>query len=141
MKRVSQAIWSGDLKAGLGELTTQSGIIRNVPYSFTTRFEMGSGTNPEELIAAAHAGCFTMAVSAFLGEAGYKAENLKTLATVVMDNEGENWFIHTIHLDLTARVPGIDPQKLEEAAEKARLNCPISRLLNVNITLDIKLES
>lgn len=140
MKRTATAIWSGDLKEGKGELSTQSGLIKNVPYSYVTRFEEQTGTNPEELIAAAHAGCFTMALSAFLGKAGFIAKELRTQATVLMEQEEGSWSIHAVHLELRAHIPGIVIQTFEEIAANAKKHCPISRLLNAKITLDAKLE-
>src|ERR1700679_300917 len=108
MERKASAIWKGNLREGSGSLTTQSGVLHDSPYSFTTRFENAAGTNPEELIAAAHAGCFTMALSAFLGGAGFTAKELSTTATLTLEQVSGNWTITTIHLDLTGRVPGID---------------------------------
>lgn len=140
MKRTATASWTGNLKEGEGELSTQSEVLKNAPYSFVTRFDNEKGTNPEELIAAAHAGCFTMAMSAFLNKAGFTAESLKTQATVIMEQEEGNWSIHSIQLELKAKIPGIVAQTFEEIAANAKKNCPISRLLNAKITLDAKLE-
>jgi lipoyl-dependent peroxiredoxin len=141
MKRTASAIWLGDLKRGKGSLTTQSGALKETPYSFTTRFENGIGTNPEELIAAAHAGCFTMALSAFLGRAGFTPEKLSTQATLSLEQLQGNWTITSIHLDTSARIPGIGREKFEEIAADAKANCPVSRVLNATITLDAKLEA
>lgn len=141
MKRTATAAWTGGLKDGKGSLSTQSGILRETPYGFSTRFEEQPGTNPEELIAAAHAGCFTMALSAQLGEAGMVAENLRTNATVTLEKDGEGFSITAVHLDLTARIPGADRQAFDAAVDKAKTGCPVSKLLNAQITLAAKLES
>lgn len=140
MKRTASAAWQGDLKQGKGTLSTQSGVLKDTPYSFTTRFENGAGTNPEELIAAAHAGCFTMATTASLGRAGFVPEKLSTQATLTLEQVDGQWTITTIHLELKARVPGIEPQKFDEIAADAKANCPVSRVLNAEVTLDAKLE-
>ncbi len=140
MKRTASAAWQGDLKQGKGTLSTQSGVLKETPYSFTTRFENGAGTNPEELIAAAHAGCFTMATTASLGRAGFVPEKLSTQATLTLDQVDGQWTITAIHLELRARVPGIEPQKFDEIAADAKANCPVSRVLNAEVTLDAKLE-
>lgn len=141
MKRTASAIWSGGLKEGKGSISTQSGILDNTQYGFSARFESGTGTNPEELIAAAHAGCFTMALSAQLGEAGMTADNLRTTATVTLDKVEDGFAITTIHLDLVAKIPGADQAKFEAAANKAKVGCPVSRLLKAEITLDARLEA
>jgi lipoyl-dependent peroxiredoxin len=141
MKRTASAAWTGDLKQGKGTLSTQSGVLKQTPYSFSTRFENGVGTNPEELIAAAHAGCFTMALSAALGRAGVTPERLATDATVTLEQVSGNWTITTVDLHLTARVPGIDAKKFDEIAADAKANCPVSRVLNAKISLDAKLET
>jgi len=141
MKRTASAIWTGDLKQGKGSLTTQSGVLKETPYSFSTRFEQGTGTNPEELIAAGHAGCFTMATAAFLGRAGFTPEKLSTQAALTLEQVEGNWTITAIHLEMTAKVPKIDKQKFDEIAADAKANCPVSRLLNAKITLSAKLES
>ena len=141
MKRTASAAWSGDLKQGKGTLTTQSGVLKETAYSFSTRFENGIGTNPEELIAAAHAGCFTMALSAALGRAGFTPQKLATNATVTLEQVAGNWAISTVDLQLSARVPGIDAEKFDEIAADAKANCPVSRVLNAKISLSAKLES
>jgi osmotically inducible protein OsmC len=141
MKRTASANWLGDLKQGKGSLATQSGVLKETPYSYTSRFESGIGTNPEELIAAAHAGCFTMALSAFLGRAGFTPEKLSTQATLSLEQIQGNWTIASIHLDTSARIPGIGREKFEEIAADAKANCPVSRVLNATITLDAKLEA
>ena len=135
MKRSASAVWNGDLKSGKGTLSAPGGALNNTPYSFTSRFENGLGTNPEELIAAAHAGCFTMALSAFLGKAGFTPQELTTKATLTMDQVAGKWTITAIHLELTGRVPGIDAAKFEEIARDAKANCPVSRVLKADITL------
>lgn len=140
MKRTATAVWSGGLKDGKGNLSTQSGVLDNTQYGFSTRFEDGAGTNPEELIGAAHAGCFTMALSAQLGEAGMTAEKLQTNAAVTLDKVEGGFAISAIHLDLVARIPGADRSAFEAAAQRAKEGCPVSKVLNAKITLDMKLE-
>ncbi len=140
MKRHAFAVWTGELKTGKGTLSSDSTVLEKTPYSFTTRFEHEKGTNPEELIAAAHAGCFTMALSAFLGKAGFVAKQLMTEATVSLEQVEGNWTITTIALQLTGQVPNIDEKKFQEIANEAKTNCPISRVLNAKITLEAKLE-
>src|SRR5450631_765120 len=141
MVRKASAVWNGSLKEGKGTISTESKVLSNAQYSFSTRFENGIGTNPEELIAAAHAGCFTMALSGQLGEAGMTAESLNTSATVTLEKVGDGFSITTIHLDLLAKIPGADQKAFEAAANKAKLGCPVSKLLNAKITLDAKLEA
>ena len=141
MKRTASAAWQGDLKQGKGTLSSQSGVLKDTPYSFTARFENGPGTNPEELIAAAHAGCFTMAVTATLGRAGFVPEKLSTQATLTLEQVDSKWTITAIHLQLNARVPGIEPQQFDDIAADAKANCPVSRVLNAEVTLDAKLET
>ncbi|MGZ3254161.1 MAG: OsmC family protein [Burkholderiaceae bacterium] len=141
MKKTASAVWSGGLKDGKGNISTQSGVLTNTPYGFNTRFENQPGTNPEELIAAAHAGCFTMALSAQLGEAGLTAESLKTSAAVTLEKIGDGFSITAVHLDLVARIPGADQQAFDKAVNAAKTGCPVSKLLNATITLDSKLES
>ncbi|MDX2149434.1 MAG: OsmC family protein [Bryobacteraceae bacterium] len=135
MKRTATAHWEGGLRDGKGALTTASGVLNGTNYSFHTRFEQGQGTNPEELIAAAHAGCFAMALSKMLGDAGMTAESLDVKAEVTM----ENLAITASHLILTAKVPGADPAKFEEAAQQAKENCPVSKVLTARVSLDAKL--
>ncbi len=139
MKRTASATWLGDLKQGKGSLTTQSGVLKETSYSFSTRFENGVGTNPEELIAAAHAGCFTMALSAALGKAGFTPQKLSTRATLALEQVQGNWTVTTIHLELTGQVPGASADRFKEIAADAKANCPISRLLNATITLDVQM--
>ncbi len=141
MKRKASAEWHGGLKDGKGTLSTDSGVLSRTPYSFSTRFEGSPGTNPEELIAAAHAGCFTMALSGQLGSAGLVAESLKTTATLTMEKLEAGWAITKIHLDLAAKIPGADKAKFDAAAAAAKAGCPVSRLLKAEITLDAQLES
>lgn len=141
MKRTASAIWTGNLKEGKGSISTQSGVLDNTQYGFNTRFENGPGTNPEELIAAAHAGCFTMALSAQLAEAGIVAESLMTTAAVTLDKVNGGYSISAVHLDLVAKIPGASQQVFETAANNAKEGCPVSKLLNANITLQTKLES
>ena len=136
MKRTATAVWNGSLKEGSGSLTAPGGALKNTPYSFSSRFESGAGTNPEELIAAAHAGCFAMALSAALGEAGFKPTSLEATAEVSLDNvPPKGWTVTASHLVLTAKIPGIDAAKFDEIAAQAKANCPISRLLNATVTL------
>jgi lipoyl-dependent peroxiredoxin len=141
MKRTASAAWSGNLKDGRGTISTQSGVLSNTQYGFKSRFEEGPGTNPEELIAAAHAGCFTMALSAQLAEAGLTAESLRTSASVTLDKVGDGFAITTIHLDLQAKIPGADQTAFETAVNNAKIGCPVSKVLNAEITLSAKLES
>ena len=141
MKRKATAIWTGDLKGGQGSLTTDSGVLRQTRYSFSTRFENGIGTNPEELLAAAHAGCFTMALSAELGKAGMTAERLETVAAITLEKDGNGYSITKSHLELTARIPGADRAKFEAAVKAAETGCPVSRLYRAEITVSARLES
>ncbi len=141
MKRKASARWQGGLKDGKGTISTESGVLSDTQYSFSTRFEDGIGTNPEELIAAAHAGCFTMALSGQLGTAGLTAESLATTATVTMEKLDAGWTVSKVHLDVTAKIPGADEQAFQTAANNAKAGCPISRLLNAEITMDAKLEA
>jgi osmotically inducible protein OsmC len=140
MKRKGSAVWQGGLKDGKGTVSTDSGVLSNTQYSFSTRFEDGKGTNPEELIAAAHAGCFSMALSAQLGNAGMTAEQIQTTATVSLDKTDGGFAITAIHLDVRARIPGADKQAFETAAGNAKAGCPVSKVLNATITMDAKLE-
>jgi osmotically inducible protein OsmC len=135
MKRKATAVWKGSGKEGTGNLTTQSTILDKTQYSFNSRFAEGKGTNPEELIAAAHAGCFTMKLSFVLNEAGFTADELSTECAITLDNGA----ITSSELKLTAKVPGISKEKFQAAADDAKKNCPISKLLNTNITLEADL--
>lgn len=140
MKRTANAVWNGSLKEGKGTLTAPGGALKNTPYSFGSRFENGAGTNPEELIAAAHAGCFAMALSAELGGAGFTPTQLDATAEVSLENvPGKNWTVTASHLVLKAKIPNIDAAKFTEIANKAKAGCPISKLLNATITLDATL--
>jgi lipoyl-dependent peroxiredoxin len=141
MKRTASARWQGDLKSGKGTVSTESGVLSQTQYSFGTRFENGKGTNPEELIAAAHAGCFTMALSAQLGEAGLVAEKLETTASVTFDKLEAGWTVTQIHLEVRGHIPKSDAAAWEKATQAAKTGCPISRLLNTTITMDAKLEA
>ncbi len=135
MKTSGSAVWSGGIKDGRGAISTASGALQAAPYGFSSRFEGKPGTNPEELIGAAHAGCFTMALSLILGGAGFTAEKMETRAEVTLDKVGDGFAITAIHLDLQARIPGADKAKFEELANKAKVGCPVSKVLNTNITL------
>lgn len=137
MKRTASAAWQGNLQKGKGTLSTQSGVFSAQPYSFRSRFGDGTETNPEELIAAAHAGCFTMALSLFLGNAGYTADKLETKATLTFDQE--KLAITAVHLELTGVVPGMDAAKFEACAQEAKANCPVSKVLNAEISLSASL--
>ena len=140
MKRKASAEWRGDLKTGKGLVSTESGALAGKAYSFTTRFENEKGTNPEELIAAAHAGCFTMALSGELGKAGLVPESLRTTATVSLDKLDAGWTVTESHLEVVGRIPGGSAEAFRAAAEAAEKGCPISRLLNTKITMEAKLE-
>jgi lipoyl-dependent peroxiredoxin len=141
IKRKGSAVWSGGLKDGKGAVSTQSGVLKDTQYGFNTRFADGIGTNPEELLAAAHAGCFTMALSAQLAEAGLTATKLETNATVSLDQVDGGFSITAVHLDLTATIPGASEEAFQDAAQKAEKGCPVSKLFNTKITLDAKLQA
>ncbi len=141
MKRKASAVWQGGLKDGKGTISTDSGVLAETQYSFSTRFEDGIGTNPEELIAAAHAGCFSMALSGQLGNAGMTAESINTTATVTLEKTDAGFTITKVHLDVTARIPGAEQAAFETAANNAKAGCPISRLLKTEITMDAKLAA
>ena len=141
MKRKASAVWKGGLKDGKGKISTDSGVLDSTQYSFGTRFEEGKGTNPEELIAAAHAGCFSMALSGQLGNAGMTADEISTMATITLEKTDAGFTVTSSHLDVTAKIPGADPKAFETAANNAKAGCPISRLLNTKITMDAKLVS
>ncbi len=141
MKRKASAVWQGGLKDGKGTISTDSGVLAQTQYSFSTRFEDGVGTNPEELIAAAHAGCFSMALSGQLGSAGMTAESINTTATVTLEKTDAGFTITKVHLDVTARIPGAEQAAFETAANNAKAGCPISRLLKAEITMDAKLAA
>lgn len=135
MKRKGSAVWQGDLKTGKGRVSTQSGVLSDAQYGFNTRFEEGPGTNPEELIGAAHAGCFSMALSNVLGEQGLTADRIETTATVSLDKAEGGFAITAVHLDVTASIPGTDEATFRKAAETAKANCPVSKLLSAEITM------
>lgn len=141
MKRKASAIWYGDLKSGRGQVSTESTVLKDAKYSFATRFENGPGTNPEELIGAAHAGCYSMALSAELQKAGFTADSVATTASVTLENHPQtSWTVTKIHLETVAKVPSITAEKFAEIANGAKAGCPISRLLKAaEITLDAKL--
>ncbi len=141
MQRTASAHWSGGLKDGKGTVSTQSGALKQTQYSFSTRFENGLGTNPEELIAAAHAGCFSMALSAQLGEAGMTAESIDTKATLTMEKTDAGFTITAVHLDVVAKIPGGDQAKFDQSAQNAKKGCPVSRVLNATITMAATLAS
>lgn len=141
MQRKASAVWQGGLKDGKGSLTTDSGVLKQSQYSFGTRFENGPGTNPEELLAAAHAGCFTMALSAQLGNAGMTATKLETTATVTLDKVGDGFSITKSHLDLVANIPGADKGKFDAAVKAAETGCPVSKLFKAEISVNAKLVS
>jgi osmotically inducible protein OsmC len=141
MKRNASAVWQGGLKDGTGSISTDSGVLDNTQYSFSTRFEDGKGTNPEELIAAAHAGCFSMALSGQLGAAGLTAERINTTASVTLEKTDAGFTITKVHLDVTAKIPAATDEAFQTAAGNAKAGCPISRLLKAEITMDAKLET
>lgn len=141
MKRKASAVWKGGLKDGKGTIFTDSRVLSDTQYSFSTRFEEGIGTNPEELIAAAHAGCFSMALSGQLGAAGLNAEKINTTASVKLDKTDTGFAITKVHLDVSAKVPGADKEAFETAANNAKNGCPVSKLLNATITMDARLET
>ncbi len=141
MLRKASAEWNGGLKDGKGKISSDSGVLSDTQYSFSTRFEDGIGTNPEELIAAAHAGCFSMALSGQLGAAGLTADSIKTTAAVRLEKLDSGFAITKVHLDVTAKVPGADEASFTTAANNAKAGCPISKVLNAEITMDAKLES
>ncbi|HXZ81791.1 MAG TPA: OsmC family protein [Terriglobales bacterium] len=140
MQRKASAVWTGGLKDGKGTISTASGVLSNTQYSFATRFENGVGTNPEELLGASHAGCFSMALSNELGKAGFTPERIATEATVTLDKTDAGFTITTVHLNVNARVPGASEDAFRKVAETAKAGCPISRVLNAKITMDAKLE-
>jgi osmotically inducible protein OsmC len=139
MKRKGSAVWNGGLKDGKGVVSTESGVLSSVPYSFAKRFGDEAGTNPEELIGAAHASCFSMAFSGQLGEAGFKPDKIATTATVTIENAGGGFSITTIHIDVQATVPGLEEAKFQEIAKKAKEGCPVSKLFRAEITMDARL--
>ena len=140
MERKASAVWKGGLKDGKGEFSAPSGVFSHVPYSFATRFENAQGTNPEELIAAAHAACFSMALSAQLGGANLKPESINTTANLQMEKQDAGWAITSIHLDVHAKVPNADDVAFQKLAEAAKAGCPVSKVLNAKITMNATLE-
>ncbi len=140
MKRSANAEWKGELKQGKGVISTESGALSNVPYGFSNRFEEEKGSNPEELIGAAHAGCFSMALSGQLGEAGLTPDSIRTTADVTLDKVDSGFAVTKVHLTVKAKVPGADQAAFDTAANNAKAGCPISKLLNAEITMDATLE-
>ena len=141
MIKKASAVWKGGIKDGSGTISTETGVLNEAPYGFKSRFENGKGTNPEELIGAAHAGCFSMALSLMLGEAGMTAQKIETHAAITLEKVGEGFSITASHLDVTATIPGADAAKFEEVANKAKAGCPVSKVLNAKITMNAKLVS
>lgn len=141
MNKFASAHWQGDIKQGKGTISTQSGALKDEPYGFNTRFEDEPGTNPEELIGGAHAGCFSMAFSLQLGNAGYTPDSIDTKAKVTLEKDGDGFSITKVHLDMTAKIPGIDDDEFQNIAKAAKEGCPVSKLLNADISLDAKLQS
>ncbi|WP_426117172.1 OsmC family protein [Massilia sp. PWRC2] len=141
MKKSASAAWSGGIKEGIGSISTETGVLNKAPYGFKARFGDGPGTNPEELIGAAHAGCFTMALSGVLEKAGLKATSMETTATVTLEKQGEGFAITAVHLALTATIPGATDAAFQAAAADAKANCPVSKLLNTAITLEATLSA
>lgn len=140
IQRKASAVWRGGLKDGKGTVSSTSGVLSNAPYSFTTRFENTPGTNPEELIAAAHAACFSMALSAQLSGANITPDSINTSATLTMEKLDAGWTIAAVHLDVSARIPNPDQAAFNKAAENAKAGCPVSKVLNAKITMSAKLE-
>jgi osmotically inducible protein OsmC len=141
MERSAKAQWKGDLRSGGGTISSASGVLSNTPYSFKDRFEQGTGTNPEELLAAAHAGCFSMALSLALQKEGLKADSIDTTCTITLEKEGDGFAIKRSHLDLRAKIPGAAQDAFQRAAQNAKEGCPVSKLFDTEITLDAKLDT
>lgn len=141
MKKTASAKWKGGIKDGGGSISTGSGVLKDAQYGFNARFEDGPGTNPEELLGAAHAGCFSMALSLQLGEAGMVPQSIETTATVTLDKSDGGFSITAVHLDVRARIPGAEKQAFEKAANAAKEGCPVSKVLNAEITMDAHLET
>ncbi len=141
IQRKGSAVWQGGIKDGKGSISTESGALSAYPYGFASRFEGQRGSNPEELLGAAHASCFTMALSLILGEAKLTAEKMETQATVVLEKVEDGYSITSVHLTLVAKIPGATNDTFQELAGKAKANCPVSKLFNTNITLEARLES
>jgi osmotically inducible protein OsmC len=141
MAKKASAVWKGSLKEGGGTISTETGVLKQAPYGFKSRFEDGPGTNPEELIAAAHAGCFSMALSLMLGEVGLTPESIETSAAVTIEKVGDGFAITGSHLTVVARVPGADEAAFDRIANQAKAGCPVSKLMNASITMDARLQS
>ena len=141
MKKWGSAIWKGGIKDGQGVISTQTGVLKEAPYGFASRFEDGPGSNPEELLGAAHAACFTMALSLMLGNAGFTADKIETKAHVTLEKDGEGFSITKVHLSVTAQVPGTDQAGFEKIARQAKEGCPVSKVLNADISMDATLEA
>jgi len=141
MKRSASAAWSGNLKEGKGQISTETGVLSDAPYGFRARFEDGPGTNPEELLGAAHAGCYTMALAAGLGQAGFTADHIETRAVVTLDKEGDGFAITAVDLTCRAKVPKIDTAAFDQIAQATKLGCPVSKVLKARISLDAALDS
>lgn len=140
INKSGSAYWHGGIKDGGGTISTQTGVLKEAPYGFKSRFEGGPGTNPEELIGAAHAGCYSMALSLILGDAGLTAESIRTTATVSLDKDGDGFAIKAVHLDVSAKIPGADQAAFDKATAAAKAGCPVSKLLKADITMDARLE-
>ena len=140
MIKKAWAVWKGDLKNGTGVISTETGVLKEAPYGFKSRFETGPGTNPEELIGAAHAGCFSMALANMLGQAGFTPERIETHAAITLEKLGDGFAITSSHLDVVAKVPGISAEKFDEIASKAKAGCPVSKVLNAKIAMLSRLE-
>jgi osmotically inducible protein OsmC len=141
MKKHASAVWKGGIKDGQGTISTETGVLSNAPYGFKSRFEDGPGTNPEELIGAAHAGCFSMALSLMLGNAGLTVDTIETKAEITLEKDGEGFSITASHLTVTAKIPGTDAETFARIATQAKEGCPVSKLLKANITMDATLQS
>jgi osmotically inducible protein OsmC len=141
MIKNASAVWKGGIKDGGGTISTETGVLKEAPYGFKSRFENGKGTNPEELIGAAHAGCFSMALSLMLGEAGLTPEKIETHAAITLEKLDSGYTITASHLSVSAKIPGADDAKFQEIANKAKTGCPVSKLLKAKITMDAKLEA
>lgn len=139
MIKNASAVWKGSFKEGSGTVSTETGVLNEAPYGFKSRFENGKGTNPEELIGAAHAGCFSMALSLKLSETGLTAEKIETHVAITLEKVGDGFDIVSSHLDVVAKIPGVNQAKFNEIADMAKLGCPVSKLLNAKITMDAKL--
>jgi lipoyl-dependent peroxiredoxin len=141
MTKKGSAVWKGSLKEGGGTISTETGVLKDAPYGFKARFETGPGTNPEELIGAAHAGCFSMALSLILGNAGFTADYIRTQAAVSLEKVGEGFEITKVHLTVNAKVPGASAEKFQELANMAKSGCPVSKLMKASISMDAKLDA